>query len=94
MTSFEELQNILRWSRENNAKIKIFFEKYPYVLALDKVIHAEDYEERNVSWIYAFGSKQPHQVLGSFSIKKIIIKKNNKILEVKSLQELVKRFIH
>ncbi len=93
MTSFERLQRILKWSRENNAKIKIFFKNYPYILAFDKNIHAEDSDERSISWIYAFGSKQPHQVLGSFSIRKIIIKKNNEILEVKSLKELFTQYI-
>ena len=89
--TFEDIQRILSLARENNVKVKIFFENYPYVLSIDRVIHAEDYKERNISWIYAFGSKQPHQVLNSFSVKKIVIIKDNEILEVKSLQDLYKQ---
>lgn len=90
MISFDKLQSILNWTRKNNVKIRIFLKNYPYVLALDKVVHAEDLEGRNVSWIQAFGSKQPHQVLMSFPIGKIIVKMERETLELSDISSLFK----
>lgn len=90
MISFDKLQSILNWTRKNNVKIRIFLKNYPYVLALDKVVHAEDLEGHNVSWIQAFGSKQPHQVLMSFPIRKIIVKIERETLELSDISSLFK----
>lgn len=92
MVSFSDMRRILRWTRNTNSKVMVRFIDVPYVLAIDKLIHAQDERGRDVPWMRAFGPKQPHQVLSSYRVKEIVIIKEDGSLEkVDDLKEILTR---
>lgn len=89
MISFNDIKRVLTWTKATNNKVIIKFEKTPYFLAIDRLIHAEDEDGRSVPWMRAFGPKQPHQVLSSYKVKEImLVKQNGSIESIKDLKEL------
>jgi len=92
MPSFSEIERLVEWAKTNDVKIEIKFKGYPYRLHIYKLIRAVDPGGRFVPWSRAFGPKQPHQVLETFPVEKIVLAwPDGRIEEVKRLKELFER---
>jgi len=81
---------IHKWVKTVKGRITFIFEGYRYRLVINRFIHAEDEEGKTIEWSRAFGSQLPHQVLSSFKIKRIIVKREDREYVFKSLKELLK----
>jgi len=76
------------WVKTVKGRITFIFEGYRSRLVISRFIHAEDEEGKTTEWSKAFGSRLPHQVLSSFKIKRIIVKRGKEEHVFKSLKEL------
>ncbi len=84
------MEKILAWTRENGCKVELSFHGTPYRLRIGRMFRSVDPEGRIVPWIRAFGTKQPHQVLQTYKVKKIeILNPDGTIHHLESLQELL-----
>ena len=92
MVSMSDVQRIRDWALANNFRVVFSFEKYPYVLVIDRVIHARDNNDVIVDWSKAFGSKLPHQVLSSLKLRRIVILRKN--VEIMFFNSLTKFMSH
>lgn len=76
------------WVKTVKGRIIFIFEGYRNRLVINRFIHAEDDEGKTTEWNRAFGSQLPHQVLNSFKVKRIIVKRGEEEHIFKSLKEL------
>lgn len=82
---------MVEWARTNDVKILIKFKQYPYRLHIYKLIRAVDQQGHFVPWSRAFGPKQPHQVLETFPLEKIVLEMpSGDKRELRSFSELVR----
>ncbi|ABL77760.1 hypothetical protein [Thermofilum pendens] len=82
------VEKILEWARNTNSTVEFFFENSPYRIRIDKLIRAVDPSGNIVPWTRAFGVKKPADVLATFHVKKIVVKKEGEEKELRSLEEL------
>ncbi len=91
MPSFSEIERLVEWARENNVKILVKFRQYPYRLHIYKLIRAVDQQGHFVPWSKAFGPKQPHQVLETFPVEKVVLElPRGERRELRSVKELLR----
>lgn len=88
MITHADIMKMHEWVKTVKGRITFIFEGYRSRLVINKFIHAEDEEGKTIEWSRAFGSQLPHQVLSSFKIKIIIIKRGEEEHTLKSLKEL------
>ena len=93
MLSQSDILKLRKWVVDVNGKIIFLFKNSKYRLVIDKFIHAEDNEGKTIEWSKAFGPQLPHQVVNALKIEKIIVKRENKIFELKSVKDLVRMTI-
>ncbi|MEZ0345444.1 MAG: hypothetical protein ABWK01_02720 [Infirmifilum sp.] len=85
------LEEILEWTRRNNAVIDISFRDCSYRLRIDKMFRAIDRGGNLVSWSKAFGTKRPPDLFNTFVLEKITLRVGDKEESFQSLQALTRK---
>ena len=90
MVTFADVERILDWARRTGHKVRVKFRGYPYLLAIDKYIYAEEPGGRKVEWARAFGPKPPHQVLSSYGVEYVEVSGPSGTSRVRDIRELLR----